>query len=94
MNAIATAGALAIIGIGSDYGVISSSPISGRPTRRSATAPAAGLPSFVHKELERYLDCDLLCRGFALLAWQAATSAAWSLSAASPADLARRSGTE
>ena len=30
----------------------------------------AGLPSFVRKELEGYLDCGLLCRGFAVLACQ------------------------
>ncbi len=28
----------------------------------------ASLPEFVRRELERYLDCGLLCRGFALLA--------------------------
>jgi hypothetical protein len=28
----------------------------------------ATLPAFVRKELEGYLDCGLLCRGFAVLA--------------------------
>jgi hypothetical protein len=30
--------------------------------------PGAALPAFVRKELEGYLDCGLLCRGFAVLA--------------------------
>ncbi len=32
---------------------------------------AAPLPAFVRNELERYLDCGLLCRGFALLKCEA-----------------------
>jgi hypothetical protein len=30
--------------------------------------PGAALPAFARKELEGYLDCGLLCRGFAVLA--------------------------
>jgi len=31
----------------------------------------ASLPEFVRRELEAYLDCGLLCRGFAMLACEA-----------------------
>jgi hypothetical protein len=44
-------------------------------------AIAIRIPEHAKKELEAYLDCGLLCRGFARLCARVATRAVWSPSA-------------